>query len=51
MKMFSVFNDKGNEIRVSKDMLEFYSSIGWNQTVAKAKKKAPEVVIDVEESE
>lgn len=53
MKMVSVFNDKGDEIRITKDMAEFYSTIGWNEAVVKSKKKAPEVAPEVvsEESE
>lgn len=48
-KMVSVFNRNGDEIRVSPDMVEYYSSIGWNQVVAKAPKK--KVSEEVEEFE
>jgi hypothetical protein len=51
MKMVSVFNRDGDEIRVSPDMVEHYASIGWNQVVVKAKKKTPEIEIEFEESE
>lgn len=51
MKMVSVFNSVGDEIRVSPDMVEYYSSIGWNQVVAKAEEVLPEVESEVEESE
>lgn len=49
MKMYSVFNRDGDEIRISADMLEYYASIGWNQVVAKAPKK--KVSEEVEEFE
>ena len=33
MKMVSVFNDKGDEIRVPSDMLEYYQARGWSVNV------------------
>ncbi len=48
MKMISVFNSVGDEIRIGPDMLEFYASIGWKPVVEKAKKKPP---VKSEESE
>lgn len=29
MKMISVFNANGDEIRVPSDMVEYYATIGW----------------------
>lgn len=51
MKMISVFNRNGDEIRIASDMVEYYASIGWNQVVLKAKKKTPDIEVEVEESE
>lgn len=49
MKMYSVFNQGGDEIRVSADMLEYYASIGWNQVEAtKAAKAAPKAEVEAE---
>lgn len=33
MKMVSVYNKQGDEIRVPDDMLEYYASIGWGEMV------------------
>lgn len=46
MKMVSVFNSAGDEIRVTPDMLDYYTSIGWNQ-VGTAKAVDAEVVEEV----
>ena len=33
MKMVSVYNEQGDEIRVPDDMLEYYDAIGWGAKV------------------
>lgn len=49
MKMYSVFNRDGDEIRISADMLEYYTSIGWNQVAAtKAAEAAPKAEVEAE---
>ena len=47
MKVVSVFNANGDEIRVSPDMVEYYASIGWNQVVKKvAREKSQETEVE-----
>jgi hypothetical protein len=50
MKMISVFNHLGDEIRIQPDMLEFYARIGWEPATTKTKAKAKSEP-KVEESE
>lgn len=48
MKVISVFNSVGDEIRIGPDMLEFYASIGWHPATKKQGKK---LAVKSEESE
>lgn len=48
MKMISVFNSIGDEIRITPDMVEFYASIGWHVATKRQSKKS---VVESEESE